>query len=842
MELKFSNHLSAILNFARQEALRTGSYGISPDHLFLAILRHGDNSAYATLCGLGVDTEDFKQFIDNRIFTNESIPYSDIENISLSNAAMHILHHTALEAIKSGYRTLHSFHLLLSLAENAKGFGTSYLGEKLIDYATVHDFLKVTGDLDGPDPDDDWDDEDEDQDEESNGGKSGHGSNEGKAGSDRSGHGGLWGGMRNEGETGAEGAQEGESVLEECTSDITRAVMCGDTDPVVGRDAEIERVLQILCRRKKNNPILVGDPGVGKSAIIYGIAKRILDKKVPEDLFGKRILSLDIASVVAGTRFRGDFEKRLKSIIKELSTSPDTILFIDEFHTIVGAGGGSGSLDAANILKPALARGEIQCIGATTFDEFTKVVEKDAALNRRFQKVVVEPTDQAQTVAILKEIKDIYETHHNVSFTDEAIKACVRMSERYITDRCLPDKAIDVFDEAGSMVHLRHSKKKGVPRVTQEDIATVISKITGIPAGHVAESENDRLLKMDSVIKSRVIGQDEAVETVTGAIRRNRAGIRDPHRPIGTFLFFGPTGVGKTQLAKVLSEYLFDSEDSMIRVDMSEYMEKFNVSRLIGAPPGYVGYEDGGQLSEKVRRKPYSVVLLDEIEKAHPDVFNLLLQIMDEGRLTDSNGRLIDFRNTVLVMTSNAGSRETEEYGSGVGFRTSEKNADATRKSIVEKNIKRIFPPEFLGRVDEQVFFNSLTREDIEKIVDIEVKELSERMESSGFRLQVSPAARKLVAGLGYDPKFGARPLRRAVRKYIEDPVSEYIISQKLLADKTPETMVLKVGISDDRRSTRVYSGNRGGSRVSGNKGGSGSLDSDEFESHLVDHVDEFAH
>ena len=593
------------------------------------------------------------------------------------------------------------------------------------------------------------------------------------------------------------------SPLEEFGYDITKAAREGKLDPLVGREDEIQRVIQILGRRRKNNPMLVGDPGVGKSAIVEGIAFKITTGDIPPVLADKRLISLDLGSIVAGTKYRGDFEKRLKSIINEVAQSPDVILFIDEFHTIVGAGGASGSLDAANMLKPALARGDIQCIGATTMDEFRKIVEKDGALDRRFQKIVVEHTDIPQSISILDKLKTNYEKHHNVIYTDEAIEACVRMSDRYITDRCLPDKAIDAMDEAGSMVRLKNPKRTS--QVTAEDVASVISKMTGIPSGRIAEGEGNKLMKMKSKLQSRIIGQDEAIDKVVRAIQRNRAGIKDPGKPIGTFLFFGPTGVGKTQLAKALAEYLFDSEDNMIRLDMSEYMEKFNVSRLIGAPPGYVGFEEGGQLSERVRRKPYCVVLLDEIEKAHPDVFNVLLQVMDEGRLTDSNGRTVSFRNTIVIMTSNVGSRELDEYGSGVGFSTSGRNVQSNRKSVLEKAVRKAFPPEFINRVDEQIFFNSLTKEDIEEIIDIELKGLKKRVKGAGFELTVTAAAKRLTADSGYDPNYGARPLKRAIQRYIEDPVSEHIIAGRIFEGKNGLIhKKIRVSLSDDKESTVV--------------------------------------
>ena len=745
MEIRISDQLNSIISYSREEAMRTGSYGIAPDHLFLGILRHRENAASDALLGVGTDLEELKQFIDSHIFTNEHIPYSEIENISFSRGAQNVLSFTILEATKLRCKEAGPQHLLLALCRAAGSYGSSYLRDTGVDYGYIFRYMDRNSMLDRGTEEEEMSEEAPDI-----------SIRQAKPKED----------------------EQQASALEEFGYDITKAAKEGRLDPLVGREDEIQRVIQILGRRRKNNPMLVGDPGVGKSAIVEGIAIKIANDDIPPVLAGKRLISLDLGSIVAGTRYRGDFEKRLKTIIKEVTDSPDVILFIDEFHTIVGAGGASGSLDAANMLKPALARGDIQCIGATTTDEFRKIVEKDGALDRRFQKIAVEHTDITHTISILSRLKTNYEKHHNVKYTDEAIEACVRMSERYITDRCLPDKAIDAMDEAGSMVRLKNPKKTG--RVSAEDVATVISKMTGIPSGRVAESEGGKLMKMKQKLKNRIIGQDEAIDKVVRAIQRNRAGIKDPAKPIGSFIFFGPTGVGKTQLAKSLAEYLFDSEENMIRLDMSEYMEKFNVSRLIGAPPGYVGFEEGGQLSERVRRKPYCVVLLDEIEKAHPDVFNLLLQVMDEGRLTDSNGRTVSFRNTIVIMTSNVGSRELDEYGSGVGFSTSVKDVAGNRKNVLEKAVRKAFPPEFINRVDEQVFFSSLTRSDIEKIIDIELKGLKSRVAEAGFELNVTPAAKKFVADAGYDPKFGARPLKRAIQQHIEDPVSEQIITDRM--------------------------------------------------------------
>lgn len=770
MEIRISDQLNSIINYSREEAMRTGSYGIAPDHLLLAILRHRENSAVDALVGTGTDIEEMKQFIDSHIFTNEHIPYSEIDNISFSRGAQNVLSFTILEATKLRCREAGPEHLLLALCRAAGSYGSSYLRDNGIDYGYIFRYMDRNHMLERGE-----EEEDAQQD-----------------------------GLNAEIHIrpAAEKKEEEQvSPLKEFGYDITQAAREGRLDPLVGREDEIQRVIQILGRRRKNNPMLVGDPGVGKSAIVEGIALKIVNDDVPAVLAGKRLISLDLGSIVAGTKYRGDFEKRLKAIIKEVSESPDVILFIDEFHTIVGAGGASGSLDAANMLKPALARGDIQCIGATTLDEFRKNVEKDGALDRRFQKIVVEHTDIPHTASILRRLKTNYEKHHNVIYTEEAIDACVRMSDRYITDRCLPDKAIDAMDEAGSMVRLKNPKKTG--RVTAEDVAKVISKMTGIPSGRVAESEGGKLMKMRQKLQERIIGQDEAIEKVVRAIQRNRAGIKDPGKPIGTFIFFGPTGVGKTQLAKSLAEYLFDSEENMIRLDMSEYMEKFNVSRLIGAPPGYVGFEDGGQLSERVRRKPYCVVLLDEIEKAHPDVFNLLLQVMDEGRLTDSNGRTISFRNTIVIMTSNVGSRELDEYGSGVGFNTAGKNLRTSRKTILEKAVRKAFPPEFINRVDEQVFFRALDKEDIERIIDIELKGLKQRVSEAGFNLNVTPSAKRFVADAGYDPSYGARPLKRAVQRHIEDPVSEQIIADRMAGD-SHSGATLRVSLSKDKESTVV--------------------------------------
>ena len=778
MEIKISDELNGIISYAREEAMRTGSYGIGPDHLFLGIIRHVDNLAYETLDGLDVSPSDIKKFIDSKIFTSEHIPYSELGNITFSRAAQNTLSLTVMEATRLGSREASSQHLLLALCRTTGSYGQAYLRNLGVDYSRLLSYMGKNGMLKGSDKGREQSDDGEDTEEE-----------EEEA--------------RGEQST-REKEKEKKDELEEFGYDLTRAAREGKLDPVVGRETEISRVIEILGRRKKNNPMLIGEPGVGKSAIVEGIALRIASGGVASDLLKKRIMSLDIASVVAGTKYRGDFEKRVRRIISIASNDPNLILFIDEFHTIVGAGGAGGSLDAANMLKPALARGEIQCIGATTMKEFRKIVEKDGALDRRFQKIIVEPTDVPQTLAILKKIKFNYEDYHSVTYSDEALEACARLTDRYIMDKSLPDKAVDVLDEAGSMVHLKARGRSNV--VTEEDIATIVSKVTGIPVNKVAESEGNRIMRMKTRLRGRIIGQDTAIDTIVSAIQRNRAGLKDPGRPIGSFLFFGPTGVGKTQLAKCIAEYLFDSEDNMVRIDMSEYMEKFSISRLIGAPPGYVGYGEGGQLTEPVRRKPYCVVLLDEIEKAHPGVFNLLLQVIDDGRLTDSESRTVSFKNTILIMTSNVGSREVQEYGKGVGFSTAGKDIVRDRQNVLEKAVKKMFPPEFINRVDEKVFFNALTKEDIEQIIDIEIKGLKKRAGEAGYKLTITPTAKKFIADAGFDPAFGARPLRRAIMKYVENPVSEFIISDRILRKGHPseEPLQLRVGLTADKNDTLV--------------------------------------
>ena len=840
MHLQLSSELNDILTYAKEEAMRLGNYTVSTDHLVLGIIRHRDNAAMQSLESLGINTAELKAHIEDNVRAKEPIPYEKENSLALTKASENALKIMFLEA-----RSLHaikpeSIHLLLAILRSQDGNAVRYMEQQGIGYDKVKEFAK------GEQQNDNTPDRYGNADQEK-GNPAADNSQEGnddvlentphqekKAG----------GAIK----IGTNKAAQGKTpVLDSFGFDLTKAAMEDKLDPVVGREKEIERLAQILGRRKKNNPVLIGEPGVGKSAIAEGLAIRIARKNVSRVLLGKRLVSLDIGSIVAGTKYRGQFEERMKAILNELSKNPHIILFIDEMHTLVGAGGAAGSLDAANMLKPALARGEIQCIGATTLDEFRQFIEKDGALERRFQKVIVEATNFEQTLDILQNIKERYQKHHNVVYTEEAIKACISLSQRYITDRCLPDKAIDIMDEAGSRVHLKNikvskriqtleraleiivtEKKDAVAcsdfekaamyrdiekikreeleaerekwqkkqssnpaKVTAEDVAQVLSMATNIPVSKIAQSEGNKLSAMGATLRERIIGQNDAVETVTRAIQRNRAGLKDPNKPIGTFLFLGPTGVGKTQLAKVLAQYMFDSPDSIIRIDMSEYMEKHAVSRLIGAPPGYVGYNEGGQLSERVRRKPYSVVLLDEIEKAHPDIFNLLLQVLDEGRLTDSNGRHIDFRNTVLILTSNIGTKELKEFGKGLGFaNVSKRDTAANSRAIIEKALKKAFTPEFLNRLDEQILFNPLTKEDIERIIDIELKELYERVTHAGYTLKLGKGVKKFVAEAGYDPQYGARPLKRAIQRHIEDPLAEKIISGEV---KPGETITLRL-------------------------------------------------
>ncbi len=805
MNLNFSPRINDVLAYSKEEAERLGNPYISPEHLLLGLLREGEGTAIEILDQLNVDFHKVKSSIEHKLKSDK--PLVNADHIPLLKSSERVLRLIYLEARLVKSENINTGHLLLALLKDNRGFIPELMIEENINYEKIKGLLTNNDPLAKADLP-----EDDDQDSPFAGG--------GSSGSDV---------PRSSG--GSKGSDT--PVLDNFGIDLTQAAEESKLDPIVGREHEIERLAQILSRRKKNNPILIGEPGVGKSAIAEGLAIRIHEKKVSRVLFDKRVITLDLASIVAGTKYRGQFEERMKAILNELSRNTNIILFIDEIHTIVGAGGATGSLDAANMLKPALARGEIQCIGATTLDEYRQHIEKDGALERRFQKVMVEPTSIDETVEILNNIKEKYEDHHNVIFTEEAVEACVKLTERYITDRHLPDKAIDALDEAGSRVHIsnivvpetilklegqiedtKENKIKAVKAqnfelaasfrdkektfleelaaakekweqelqqhketVDVEKVAEVVAMMTGIPVQRVAQAEGFRLLQMGDQLKGSVIGQEDAIQKIVKAIQRNRAGLKDPNRPIGSFVFLGPTGVGKTHLAKVLAKYLFDSTDALIRIDMSEYMEKFSVSRLVGAPPGYVGYEEGGQLTEKVRRRPYSVVLLDEIEKAHPDVFNLLLQVLDEGRLTDSLGRRVDFKNTIIIMTSNIGSRELKDFGRGVGFQTTGRQSDTDHaRHVIQKALKKAFAPEFINRIDDVVVFNTLEKEDIHKIIDIELKGLYSRVESLGYKLELTDEAKDFIASKGFDSSFGARPLRRAIQKYLEDEMAEVII------------------------------------------------------------------
>ncbi|HEY3385042.1 MAG TPA: ATP-dependent Clp protease ATP-binding subunit [Saprospiraceae bacterium] len=814
MNRKFSPKVKKIISLSRNEALRLGHDYIGTEHLLLGMLQDNDNLAVRVLDAMDVDFTELKFKIEDTITENrvEQTPVS-AGNVPLNRQAERVLKVTFLEAKNLNSDEISPEHLMLSILKHGDNIASKVLSEFDINYESYKSELEYVIQ------------------EES--GNYNEFMNQGPSDSE--------GGYEEEGDKGQFGSKRGTSksrtpVLDNFGRDITRLAEEDKLDPIIGRENEIERVSQILSRRKKNNPILIGEPGVGKTAIVEGLALRIMQRKVSRNLFNKRIVMLDLAALVAGTKYRGQFEERMKAIMGELEKSRDVILFIDEIHTIVGAGGATGSLDASNIFKPALSRGELQCIGASTLDEYRQHIEKDGALDRRFQKVIVDPPSPEEAEHILHNIKAKYEDFHNVSYSDEAIKACVKLSDRYISDRFLPDKAIDVLDEVGARVHLKNihvpkhieeleaqieeikeeknkavksqqyekaadlrdhesklvrklekakedweeeSKTKKFP-VSEDDIAEVVAMMTGIPVKRVAQSESKKLVGMTDDLKKVIIGQDEAILKVSKAIQRNRVGLKDPSKPIGSFIFLGPTGVGKTELAKALARYLFDTEDALIRIDMSEYMEKFSVSRLIGAPPGYVGYEEGGQLTEKVRRKPYSVVLLDEIEKAHPDVYNILLQVLDDGQLTDGLGRKVDFKNTLIIMTSNIGVRQLKDFGQGVGFATKARQeaAEDLTKSVIQSALKRTFSPEFLNRIDDVVIFNSLDREHIHKIIDITLSDLYKRMATMGFILSLTDEAKDFVAEKGFDPQFGARPLHRAIQKYIEDPLAEFILNE----------------------------------------------------------------
>ena len=820
MNNQFSQRVSDIITYSKEEANRLRNRYIGPEHLLLGMLRDGGGKAIEILMKLDIDLKQVKKRIESFLRDAEDDTLLPDADVPLSPMAAKILKMCILEARILKSATADAEHVLLAILKDGDNLAATVLEENRVNYQAV--FEQLTMQSTNPNAGMGFPEEEEEDDEDMNMSHSSRNAGQGAASS---------------AQTASKKSSNDTPVLDNFGTDMTRAAEEGKLDPVVGREREIERLAQILSRRKKNNPVLIGEPGVGKSAIVEGLALRIVQKKVSRILFDKRVVMLDMASVVAGTKYRGQFEERIRSIINELQKNPNVILFIDEIHTIVGAGAAAGSMDAANMLKPALARGEIQCIGATTLDEYRKNIEKDGALERRFQKVIVEPTTPEETLQILRNIKEKYEDHHNVSYTDEALEACVKLAERYITDRNFPDKAIDALDEAGSRVHLtnvsvpkeiedqeklieeaKNNKNEAVKSqnfelaasfrdkekelavqldvmkkdweerlkdnretVDEEEIANVVSMMSGIPVQRMAQAEGIKLAGMKEDLQSKVIAQDDAIKKLVKAILRSRVGLKDPNKPIGTFMFLGPTGVGKTHLAKELAKYMFGSSDALIRIDMSEFMEKFTVSRLVGEPPGYVGYEEGGQLTEKVRRKPYSIVLLDEIEKAHPDVFNLLLQVMDEGRLTDSYGRMVDFKNTVIIMTSNIGTRQLKEFGRGVGFATQSRLDDKEfSRSVIQKALNKSFAPEFINRVDEIITFDQLSLEAITKIIDIELKGLYNRIESIGYKLVIEDKAKQFVASKGYDVQYGARPLKRAIQTYLEDGLSELIISADL--------------------------------------------------------------
>ena len=816
MDAKFSPRVREIMFRSHEEAVKLGNSYIGLEHLFLGIIDGKDNGVTHILGELKLDIEAFKQKLVASIKSN-IIEKNTSDNIPLTKQTERALKFTYIVAKEFNCEFVDPEHLMLAILHDDNNIVSQRLEYEGINYDIFKSKLKGSdiaklnpfkeNDIIEEPKDTLFDDDDI---EEVKPKEPAHKSN----------------------------VKSKTPVLDNFGRDLTRAAEEKRLDPIVGREKELERVSQILSRRKKNNPVLIGEPGVGKSAIAEGLALRIVQRKVSRALYNKRVIMLDLASVVAGTKYRGQFEERIKSILNELEKNPDIILFIDEIHTIVGAGNANGSLDASNMLKPALARGELQCIGATTLDEYRQYIEKDGALERRFQKVLVEPTTPEETIEILNNIKDKYEDHHLVRYEPEAIEACVKLTERYMSDRCLPDKAIDALDEAGSRVHIsnmnvpskiteyeqrleeiRELKKIAIAEqkfedagelrseeliilekleaekkdweensnsnrqiVTKENVAEVVAMMTGVPVQRIAHSESDKLMNMETELQGTVIGQDDAIKKIVRSIRRNRAGLKDPNKPIGSFIFLGPTGVGKTYLAKILAKYLFDSEDALIRIDMSEYMEKFAVSRLVGAPPGYVGYEEGGQLTEKVRRKPYSIVLLDEIEKAHPDVFHLLLQVLDDGQLTDSLGRKVDFKNTIIIMTSNIGSRQLKDFGQGVGFGTQAKKdgKDEYSRSVIENALKRSFAPEFLNRIDDVLIFNSLEKTDIHKIIDVELKKVYKRIEEMGYTLELTEKAHDYVAEKGWDDQYGARPLKRAIQKYVEDVLAEEIIKTKI--------------------------------------------------------------
>ncbi|WP_434036543.1 ATP-dependent Clp protease ATP-binding subunit [Formosa sp. 4Alg 33] len=818
MDDNFSPRVKDVIAYSKEEALRLGHDFIGTEHLMLGLLRDGNGKAINILNALDIDLNHLRRKVEILSPANPTLTAvsNEKKNLHLTRQAERALKTTFLEAKLFQSSSINTAHLLLCILRNENDPTTKLLNKLRVDYDNVKEQFKfmITNNDNYIEPkaesfqDDSTSEDDTSKDNLFNS------------------------------PTGKTNKKSKTPVLDNFGRDLTAMAEEGKLDPVVGREKEIERVSQILSRRKKNNPLLIGEPGVGKSAIAEGLAIRIIKRKVSRILFNKRVVTLDLASLVAGTKYRGQFEERMKAVMNELEKNDDIILFIDEIHTIVGAGGATGSLDASNMFKPALARGEIQCVGATTLDEYRQYIEKDGALERRFQKVIVEPTTVEETIEILNNIKDKYESHHNVNYTPEAIEACVKLTNRYMTDRFLPDKAIDALDEAGSRVHItninvpqqilqlenelevvRESKTSVVKKqkyeeaaklrddekrlekeleaaqdkweeetklhrevVTEDNVADVVSMMTGIPVNRIAQTESNKLFLLPELIKGKVIGQDDAVSKVVKAIQRNRAGLKDPNKPIGSFIFLGQTGVGKTQLAKVLAKQLFDSEDALVRIDMSEYMEKFAISRLVGAPPGYVGYEEGGQLTEKIRRKPYAVVLLDEIEKAHPDVFNMMLQVLDDGYLTDSLGRKIDFRNTIIIMTSNIGARKLKDFGTGVGFGTASQKAQeaSNTKGVIESALKKAFAPEFLNRIDDVIVFNTLEKEDLNSIIKIELDKLLSRIKDLGYDLRLSEKATSFIAEKGFDKQYGARPLKRAIQKYVEDALAEKIITSKI--------------------------------------------------------------
>ena len=807
MDQKFSPRVQDIMQHSREEAVKMGNPYIGLEHIFLGIVDDKDSNAVQILRNLELDIEAFRQKLEASIKTTNTV-VGNTDNIPLTKQAERALKFTYIVAKDFNSEQVATEHLMLAILHDDNNIVSQRLEYEGITFNKYKkEVEKLTPRVSEPEPTNVFQDEDEEDEAPT---------------------------QTTDKQQNKKNSKSSTPVLDSFGRDLTKAAEEGRLDPIVGRETELERIAQVLSRRKKNNPILIGEPGVGKSAIAEGLAQRIVEHRVSRTLYNKRIVVLDLGSVVAGTKYRGQFEERMKSILNELEKNPDIILFIDEIHTIIGAGNANGSLDASNMFKPALARGELQCIGATTLDEYRQYIEKDGALERRFQKILVEPTTPEETVQILNNIKSKYEDHHLVTYEPEAIEACVKLTNRYISDRNLPDKAIDALDEAGARVHIsnihvpneiiemekhveeiKQQKKLAIKEqrfedaghyrdeektlteklenakkawdndtnshretVTEQNVAEVVAMMTGVPVQRIAQNEGDRLMNMESELAGTVIGQDEAIKNVVKAIRRNRAGLKDPNRPIGSFIFLGPTGVGKTYLAKVLAKYLFDSEDALIRIDMSEYMEKFAVSRLVGAPPGYVGYEEGGQLTEKVRRKPYSIVLLDEIEKAHPDVFHLLLQVLDDGQLTDSLGRKVDFKNTIIIMTSNIGSRQLKDFGQGVGFGTQAKKdaKDKNSRAVIENALKRSFAPEFLNRIDEVVIFESLNKENINQIINIEMKKVFERIKEMGYEPELTEKARNYIVEKGWDEQYGARPLKRAIQKYVEDVLAEEII------------------------------------------------------------------